>query len=272
MAAVEDPNVPKGAQEMLKQAEAGLKLLAGKDESTVTDKPAAEAFKAEHEAKIAEMQRVIESLSGKDNKKERTAKSKELADFKVHKQYIDACKVVKGFDPVNGFFTIKLAGGDKVEVQAAESASAQQAGKADADAKKKPRPAKQAESAGLSPAEKRELEQLKNDIITRKAQLKEQGMSGGQQNKDAQVVGWVNRMNELKEKESPGSTAKGDKKEEKKSKKVLNSDMQKAVDSLRQEIEEYKGRLRTEFGYTNKDIKADPELSEMEAKLAAIEK
>lgn len=40
------------------------------------------------------------------------------------------------------------------------------------------------ESAGLSPAETKELEDLKQAIVERKAILKEQGMSGGQQNKD----------------------------------------------------------------------------------------
>merc|ERR1712241_121731 len=50
--------------------------------------------------------------------------------------------------------------------------------------------AKKEESAGISPAERQELEQLKKDIIDRKAQLKAEGMSGGQQNKDAQVVQW----------------------------------------------------------------------------------
>jgi hypothetical protein len=57
---------------------------------------------------------------------------------------------------------------------------------------------------------------LKKDIIERKSQLKAEGMSGGQQNKDAQIVQWVARMNELKEKECPGSTQKDDKKEGKK--------------------------------------------------------
>merc|ERR1712083_290680 len=141
----------------------------------------------------------------------------------------------------------------------------------DAEGKKAAKPAKKAESAGLSQAEKKELDQIKNDIVARKAQLKEQGMSGGQQNKDAQIVEWVARMNELKEKECPGSTQKPDKKEEKK-KKVLGSDMQKQADQLRQDIEQYKAKLRTEYGYTNKDIKADPELAEMENQLRAIEK
>merc|ERR1712113_224096 len=83
--------------------------------------------------------------------------------------------------------------------------------------------AKKEESAGISPAERSELEQLKKDIIERKAQLKAEGMSGGQQNKDAQVVQWVARMNELKEKECPGSTQKDDKKEGKKRALLLSA-------------------------------------------------
>lgn len=38
------------------------------------------------------------------------------------------------------------------------------------------------------------------------------------------------------------------------------------------EIEIYKAKLRTEFGYSNKDIKADPDLQEMESRIAAFQK
>jgi hypothetical protein len=261
---------PKGMAEALKQAEAGMALFKDKAEVEV-DKSAAESFKASHEALLAEMQKVIDSLTGKDNKKERTAKSKELSELKVDKQYIDACKVAKGLAPVNGFFAATPAEPEADAAAAKPQAAEELADKIDADAKKAAKPAKKAESAGLSQAEKKELDQIKNDIVARKTQLKEQGMSGGQQNKDAQIVEWVARMNELKEKECPGSTQKPDKKEEKK-KKVLGSDMQKAADSLKHEIEEYKAKLKSEFGYSNKDIKADPDLAEMEARLQAIEK
>jgi hypothetical protein len=264
-------NLPKGMAEAMKQAEAGMALFKGKADVQV-DKPAAEAFKDTHEALLAEMQKVIDSLTGKDNKKERTAKSKELAELKVDKQYIDACKVAKGLEPVNGFFSVASA---EPEAQAGDApsqpAAAEPAEPAEPDAKKAAKPAKKAESAGLSPAERKELDKIKNDIVVRKTQLKEEGLSGGQQNKDPQIVEWVARMNELKEKECPGSTQKPDKKEEKK-KKVLSGDVQKAADSLRREIDEYKTKLKSEFGYSNKDIKADPDLAEMESRLQAMEK
>merc|ERR1712139_651927 len=75
------------------------------------------------------------------------------------------------------------------------------------DKAKRDKPKKAMESAGISPAERAELEKLKNDIIARKKELKEGGMSGGQINKDEQVAAWVVRMNELKEKENPGGLA-----------------------------------------------------------------
>merc|ERR1712039_197068 len=138
--------------------------------------------------------------------------------------------------------------------------------------KKDDKKPKKQDSAGISPAERDELEKLKNDIIARKAELKAQGLSGGACNKDEQVVAWVTRMNELKEKAEPGSTQKAKKDDKKKGKGTLSSEEQKEADALKSEIEIYKGKLKTEFGYSNKDIKADPELKEMEAKLAAFEK
>jgi len=83
----------------------------------------------------------------------------------------------------------------------------------------------------------------------------------------------VNRMNELKEKEAPGSTQADKKKDTKKGNKTaLSSEEAKELDTLRGEIEVYKHRLKTEFGYNNKDMKADEDLREMEARIAMLEK
>merc|ERR1712060_571529 len=131
---------------------------------------------------------------------------------------------------------------------------------------------KKVESAGISPAERQELEKLKADIIAKKGSLKESGMSGGQINKDAEIVAWGARMNELKEKESTGSTTAG--KDDKKApkKKVLGSEAAKEVEALEKEIEEYRLKLKSEFGYSNKDINADPDMVDMQAKLKAMKK
>merc|ERR1719145_211334 len=90
----------------MKQAAEGLKLFKA-DEEVKTDKDAAEKHKAEIEAQIAALEAEVATLTGKDNKKERTAKSKQVSDLKVQPQYIDACKILKDQEPKNGFFIIK---------------------------------------------------------------------------------------------------------------------------------------------------------------------
>merc|ERR1712185_865449 len=88
------------------------------------------------------------------------------------------------------------------------------------------KPAKKQESAGISKEERDELEKLKQAIIKKKGELKEQGLSGGQCNKDPEVVQMVARMQELKIKEDP-SLAEADKKKDKKpAGKKLSADQQ----------------------------------------------
>merc|ERR1711939_576133 len=201
--------------------------------------------------------------TGKDNAKARKEKSKQASEVKKTDKYLDALLVLKGKPPKNGNF-------GKVEKAAAAAPAAAAAAPAEEDKKKddkKEKPKKEKEGAGISKAERDELEKLKNDIIAEKKELKETGMSGGQINKDEQVQGWVNRMNELKEKENPGclAAAKEDKKEGKK--KKLSAEQEQEKKDLEGQIEEYRNKLKNEFGYTNKDIKADPDLNEMLAKL-----
>merc|ERR1712193_162918 len=107
------------------------------------------------------------------------------------------------------------------------------------------KPAKKQESAGLSKAERDELEKLKGDIIARKAELKAQGLSGGACNKDEEVVKWVTRMTELKIKEDP-TLAESDKKKDEKKKEKKASSEEKL--NLEKKIEEYRVQLKNEFG------------------------
>merc|ERR1712050_733816 len=138
----------------------------------------------------------IDALTGKDNKKARTEKQKEMKALKDNKQYIDAEKIEKGKEPQNGFF-IKVQ--EKKEEKPKEEEVVEEK-KEDAKKKKDDKPKKAMESAGLSPDEKKELDKLKNDIIARKGELKAAGKSGGECNKDEQVVAWVARMQEIKKK------------------------------------------------------------------------
>merc|ERR1719389_1428585 len=78
---------------------------------------------------------------------------------------------------------------------------------------------------------------------------------------------------EEQEKECPGSTAKAGKdKGSSKKKGALSTEEQKEMEELKGQIEQYRERLVKEFGYSKKEIKADPEMCELEDKLKAFEK
>merc|ERR1711964_499762 len=116
---------------------------------------------------------------------------------------------------------------------------------------------------GISPAERVELEDLKKQLIARKTELKAQGMSGGQMNKEPQIVEWVTRMNALKEK--AGEVVDTKKKKEK-GKKGDNE----AIQKLKQEIEDHKAKLKAEYGYTKSEINKDEDVVEMTKRLNAM--
>merc|ERR1711920_771399 len=233
--------------------------LFAKDDEVEYDMDEATTYKDEHEAKIKEKEDAAAALTGKDNKKARTELSKEVSTMKTEEKYIDACKVVKGLAPPKGNFVKSVQKGDapkKAELEAKTEEEKK-------DAKKDDKKPKKADSAGISKAERDELEKLKKDIIERKAELKAQGLSGGQCNKDEQVVAWVARMTELKIKEDP-TLAEGDKKKEKK-KPASEEKM-----ALEKRIEEYRQQLKSEFGYSDKDIKADPDFADMQKQLSKL--
>lgn len=266
-------DVVKGMGAAMEQAEAGMKLFQAEEGGPLElDVPAAEKYKAEVEQRIAALEAEAATLTGKDNKKERAAKGKEVSELKGEPRYIDACKVSKGLEPKNGNF-VKGSMKKPESKPAATAPPAEAPPAAPAAAKKETKKGKK-EEAGLSPAEEKELEDLKQKIIDRKTQLKAEGLSGGQQNKDEQIVQWVTRMNELKEKQDPGSTEKKEKEggKKKSSKAPLSSEEQKELAKLEEEVELYKHKLKTEFGYSKKEMSADPDLQEMEAKLKEFQK
>merc|ERR1719199_764130 len=241
---------------------------------TEYDKDAAQKFKDETEAKIKALEDEAEKLTGKENKKLRSEKGKEASALKNTNEYIDACKIIKGSDPVHGNF---VKGGAKKEEKKEEAKPAagypplEEKKEEKKDDKKKP---KKQESAGISPDERKELEDLKNKIIDKKKELKAGGMSGGQMNKEPEIVSWGNRMNELKEKENPGAlqAEKDAKKSAGKKKNLLSADVQAMLETKKKELEEYTEKLRTEFKYSKKEIQADPDRLEMEAEIKKIEK
>lgn len=264
----------KGTDQMKQQAEEGMKLFAKEGEAEF-DVEAATAFKESTDQQIAALEEEAKQLTGKDNKKLRQEKDKEKAALKVSKEYVDACKIVKGLPPPNGNFVktgATPAAAPKAAEPAAEAAAAEPA--ADKAPEKEKKAPKKTESAGISKAERDELEKLKTQIIEKKKELKEQGMSGGQINKEETIVAWVTRMNELKEKECPGSTTagKGDDKKTDKKKKKLDSETTKLLEEKQRAFEEYTEKLRTEFKYSKKEIAADPDYLDMKAEIDKISK
>merc|ERR1712151_1109888 len=205
--------------------------------------------KEEHDTKIKEKEEAAAALTGKDNKKARTELSKEVSAMKAEEKYVDACKVVKGLPPPKGNFAKSQKTEGKANKADAPETTAAPAAEEAKKEKKDDKKAKKVESAGLSKAERDELEKLKKDLIERKAELKAQGLSGGQCNKDEQVVAWVARMTELKIKEDP-TLADAGKKEEKKPQKKNSSEEKKMA--LEKKIEEYRQQLKSEFGYSDK--------------------
>eukprot|EP00747_Dinoflagellata_sp_TGD_P121245 gnl/TRDRNA2_/TRDRNA2_173396_c0_seq4.p1 gnl/TRDRNA2_/TRDRNA2_173396_c0~~gnl/TRDRNA2_/TRDRNA2_173396_c0_seq4.p1 ORF type:complete len:301 (+),score=149.09 gnl/TRDRNA2_/TRDRNA2_173396_c0_seq4:2-904(+) len=273
----------KGMSVDMARAEEGLKLFK-QEEAAEYDTEAATKHKADVDAQIEKLDSEAAQLSGAANKKARQEKEKEKKGLKDSKEYIDACKVVKGLKPPNGNFVKKAGGPTKEQIEADKKAAEEKAAKeakaaAEAEEKKKKEEEKKAskaakgqESAGISKAERDELEKLKNDIIDKKKTLKEQGMSGGQMNKDPEIVAWVARMNELKEKENPGAMAAAKEEKGGKKKKALDSQTQALLEEKEKALEEYTEKLRTEFKYSKKEISADPDYCDMKAEIEKMKK
>merc|ERR1711948_2165 len=171
--------------------------------------------------------------------------------------------IAKDLPPPNGNFAKTSA-----PAKAAEEVKEEAKEEKKDEKKKDDKPKKKTESAGISPDEKKELEKLKTDIVARKAELKAAGKSGGECNKDEQVVAWVARMQELKIKEDP-TLADGDKKKgDDKKKDKVNQSAEKLA--LQAKIEEYRLQLINEFQYSAKDIKADPDMVDLQKQLAKM--
>jgi len=261
------------------RAEQGMALFEQEAGAKVEyDVEGAKKFVATHEASIKDMEEEVKTLTGKENKKAQTEMKKKISAAKNDPKYIDATKVVKGLEPKNGnFIKSQTEAPKKVEAKGGYAAADVPVPKVEEkkeEKKDEKKSKKKDESAGISKEERQELEDLKNKIIARKSELKAAGMSGGQQNKDPEVAGMVARMNELKEKECAGSTQKAgkDKGASGKKKGALSSEEQKQMDDLKLEIEQYREKLTKEFGYSKKEVVADPDMQDLQEKLKAFEK
>jgi len=229
----------------------------------------AQAILAETMSKVKHLEVEIAGLSGKENKKARNERSRVIAEMKRDANFMDAERIIAGKEaltPSNrdpktpkkvGEFDhlfAQMANGMTADGKLAYVAPTVDIGVSKSKKEKKVK--------DLSDEEKDQMEKLKNNIMTKKSEMKAEGMSGGQINKDSEIVEWVAKLNALKEKEAQlkgDMTAKDVKKDEKSKKGDV-----KEIAKLKDEMDAYKLKLKEEFGYSKQDINKDPDLVEMQ--------
>jgi hypothetical protein len=230
----------------------------------------AEAILAETLSKVKSLEVEIDTLTGKENKKARNARSRVIAEMKKDCNFMDAERILAGKEaltpsnrdpntPVKKVGEYDHLFNQKATMLDGKLAYVAPTAEIGAATKKNEKKAKD-----LSEEEKQQMEKLKNDIVTKKAELKAEGQSGGQINKNTEIVEWVAKLNALKEKEAQlkGSMTEKDVKKEMQSKKGD----EKEIAKLRDDIDAYKLKLKEEFGYSKQDINKDPDLVEMQAR------
>jgi len=213
---------------------------------------------AETLSKVKTLESEINALPGKENKKARNAKSREIADLKKE-PITPSNKTPQNSSPKKGEYDDLFASHDAGKMYVAPTTESLTF----SSKKKKEKPAK-----GLSEKELEDMEKLKQNIMTKKSELKAEGMSGGQINKDSDIVDWVAKLNALKEKEAAlkGNMSEKEAKKEDKGKKGDDKEIAK----LRQDIEDYKLKLKEEFGYSKNEINKDPDLMDMQKRYKEI--
>jgi hypothetical protein len=229
----------------------------------------AQAILAETMAKVKSLESEMTDLTGKENKKARNARSRVIAEMKKDVNFMDAERILAGkeaLSPMNrdpNTPSKKVGEYDHLFAQKATMPDGKLAYVAPtADIGVTPKSKKEKKVKDLSEEEKNEMEKLKNNIMTKKTELKAEGLSGGAINKDSEIVEWVAKLNALKEKEAQlkGELTAKDLKNDQKQKKGD----EKEIAKLRDEIDAYKLKLKEEYGYSKQDINKDPDLVDMQ--------
>merc|ERR1719281_1127726 len=151
----------------------------------------AEAIIAETMSRVKNLESEIEGLTGKDNKKARNARSRVIAEMKKDVNFMDAERILAGkeaLSPMNrdpNTPSQKVGEYDHLFAQKAtmpDGKLAYVAPTSDIGVAQKSKKEKKVKDLT---EEKQQMEKLKNDIVAKKAELKAEGMSGGQINKNA---------------------------------------------------------------------------------------
>jgi hypothetical protein len=232
----------------------------------------AQAILSETMMKVKGLEVEIDNLTGKENKKARNARSRVIAEMKKDVNYMDAERILAGKEALSPMNrdpnTPSKKVGEYDHLFATKATGVTSDGKLayvapTSDIGVTPKSKKKEKKAtDLSDEEKDQMEKLKSNIMTKKSELKAEGLSGGQINKDSDIVEWVAKLNALKEKEAQLKGAMSDK-DAKNDVKQKKGD-EKELARLRDEIDAYKLKLKEEFGYSKQDINKDPDLVEMQ--------
>merc|ERR1719313_1074095 len=142
-------------------------------------------------AKVRSLEDEITTLTGKENKKARNARSRVIAEMKKDVNFMDAERILAGkeaLSPKNrdpNTPSKKVGEYDHLFAQKATMPDGKLAYVAPtADIGVTTKTKKEKKVKDLSDKEKNQMEKLKNNIVTRKAELKAEGLSGGAINKD----------------------------------------------------------------------------------------
>jgi hypothetical protein len=206
------------------------------------------------------------------NKKARNAKSREIAELKKDANFMDAERILVGKEPITPSNKTpqnsKPKGGEYDDLFASADAGKNYVAAVSTELVFSSKKKKEKAAKGLTEKELEDMEKLKQNIMTKKSELKAEGMSGGQINKNSDIVDWVAKLNALKEKEA---ALKGNmtEKEAKKEATGKKGDP-KEIEKLRQDIEDYKAKLKEEFGYSKNEINKDPDLMDMQKRYKEI--
>lgn len=121
------------------------------------------------------------------------------------------------------------------------------------------------DTVGLCPSEAREISELVVKVADLKAALKAKGLAEHEQDRNEEVMKLLIRLQELRQKEHH------DAKHSKRHSKEFTADMEE-LEQLHADLEALKHTLRDEHGYSQKDIRQDPEISALEERLTFLKK
>jgi len=125
-------------------------------------------------------------------------------------------------------------------------------------------------AVGLSPSETREVEKLLVEITDLKAKLTAEGLTEHEQDKDERVFTRLLRVSELRQKEHHDK--RRDQHRHHRNARGCFGELRGELERLCGDFAAHKCRLRDERGYGPKDLRHDPDVAELEERLAALHK